>query len=80
MKQENTDPVPPNDAPSQGAVAQEDIKMEDAPEETAAAKDINLEEELFATDSEDDEFYGEKEKAPDTPTSSNEETKTPPQS
>lgn len=79
MTEENKDTVPPNEVPSsQGGAAEEDVKMEDASaEETAAPKDIKLEEELFATDSEDDDFSGEKEKSPDTPTSRNGETKSP---
>lgn len=65
----------PNDAPSPGAAA-EDVKMEDAPEDTAA-RQIKLEEDLFATDSEDD-FPGPK--GPDTPNSSNGDSKSQPTS
>ena len=73
MSEPGSDLSPLRDPPSQGAAA-EDVKMEDAPEDTAA-KQIKLEEDLFATDSEED-FPGPK--GPDTPTSSDDESKPQP--
>lgn len=73
MSEPKSESASPKDPPSQGA-AVEDVKMEDAPEDTAAedaaAKHTNLEEDLFASDS-DEDFPGPK--GPDTPTSSNDD-------
>lgn len=73
MSEAGSESPSPGDPPSQGAPAG-DVKMEDALEDApeAAAKEMKLEEELFATDSEDDLPDA---KAPDTPASSSEELK-----
>ena len=67
---------PKDDVPSQQQ-PEVDVKMEDASEDEAA-KEIKLEEELFATDSEDDEFPGKG--GPDTPPSSDEDKNSQPTS
>lgn len=68
-----TQDLPAQDPPAED-VAPEDVKMEDAPEDKTA-KDIKLEEELFATDSEDDFLES---KGQHTPPSSDEDTKPQP--
>lgn len=73
MSEPKSESASPKGPPSQGAAA-EDVKMEDAPEDTAV-KQVKLEEDLFATDSEED-FPGPK--GPDTPTSSNEDSQPQP--
>ena len=67
---------PKEDVPSQQQ-PEADVKMEDASGDEAA-KEIKLEEELFATDSEDDEFPGKG--GPDTPPSSDEDKNSQPTS
>ena len=67
---------PKDDVPSQQQ-PEVDVKMEYASEDEAA-KEIKLEEELFATDSEDDEFPGKG--GPDTPPSSDEDKNSQPTS
>lgn len=68
-----TQDPPAQDPPTQDA-APEDVKMEDASEDNEA-RDIKLEEELFATDSEDDFLES---KGQDTPPSSDENAKSQP--
>ena len=67
---------PKDDVPSQQQ-PEADVKMEDASGDEVA-KEIKLEEELFATDSEDDEFPGKR--GPDTPPSSDEDKNSQPTS
>lgn len=74
MSEAESESASPRDPPSQGAPA-EDVKMEDAedaPEDAPeAANEVKLEEELFATDSEDELADAKI----DTPPSSDEEPK-----